>query len=532
MASSNFKLFDENKTNMMQDGEYGTNNQRLNGLQSGIASSMLQNKFQYQMSLISYAIGQLMVQNNIDANDSQAVSTFVNNLSNTFLQKVIDKATTGQAQAGTDDTKWLTPALVKAFYDYRKASVEEAKAGTDQNKFITPYTLSNFVGEYSKKKFYKVGDVVVTARTDLGSDWALCNGAFFTSSQYPELAGVMGAVTPEKMVFSTFSNAPAQGELKTPVAILNDGSFIYTYRNGADQYVKVMRKRADALYDLLEVEAIKNIGSRIANVHFTSDGEQFYCVLYSNTDGNSKILRIDKNGNGTIINANVHFKLNNAYALYYLNGTLVIFDSSSVIFYSSSPYSFFTQADISPGVRFSHITKYNNKFYLFTDEGTYSGASLSSMTKINNLSLINGYAIINPSNGAIIYFTGNNTSGAKIASSPESVSMQDISLGFNYMGGKCIVYNNICYFVNSNGQQFNLYKRDFSINSNTFTVVKGVAQSTTLNCLYDNFVNYNNSYFYVNMSSGGGGIQGTVTLSLPNISLDKVYAYIRVKSST
>ena len=68
MASSNFKLFDENKTNMMQDGEYGINNQRLNGLQSGIASSMLQNKFQYQMSLISYAIGQLMVQNNIDAN--------------------------------------------------------------------------------------------------------------------------------------------------------------------------------------------------------------------------------------------------------------------------------------------------------------------------------------------------------------------------------------------------------------------------------------------------------------------------------
>ena len=192
MASSNFKLFDENKTNMMQDGEYGANNQRLNGLQSGIASSMLQNKFQYQMSLISYAIGQLMVQNNIDANDSQAVSTFVNNLSNTFLQKVIDKATTGQAQAGTDDTKWLTPALVKAFYDYRKASVEEAKAGTDQNKFITPYTLSNFVGEYSERKFYKVGDVVVTARTDLGSDWALCNGASFPSSQYPELARVMG----------------------------------------------------------------------------------------------------------------------------------------------------------------------------------------------------------------------------------------------------------------------------------------------------------------------------------------------------
>ena len=228
MASSNFKLFDENKTNMMQDGEYGINNQRLNGLQSGIASSMLQNKFQYQMSLISYAIGQLMVQNNIDANDSQAVSTFVNNLSNTFLQKVIDKATTGQAQAGTDDTKWLTPALVKAFYDYRKASVEEAKAGTDQNKFITPYTLSNFVGEYSERKFYKVGDVVVTARTDLGSDWALCNGASFAPSQYPELAGVTGNPSVYK-IGDIISLKRTDLEYNDCVVVLDDEGRIVTF---------------------------------------------------------------------------------------------------------------------------------------------------------------------------------------------------------------------------------------------------------------------------------------------------------------
>lgn len=154
------------------------------------------------------------------------------------------------------------------------------------------------------------------------------------------------------------------------------------------------------------------------------------------------------------------------------------------------------------------------------------------MTKINTISLNDGYAVINPTNGAIIYFINYNTSAAKIASSPESASTQDISLGFNYMGGKCIVYNNTCYFVNSNGTQFNLYKRDFSVNSNSFSVVKGVAQSSALNCLYDNFVSYNNSFFYVNVSSSGGGTQGVVTLSLPNISLDKVYAYIRVKSSS
>lgn len=114
MPTSNFKLFDENKTNAMTDAEYASANQRLNGVQSGIASSKLQNKFQIQMSMVAYAIAQLMVQNGYDATDSTAITTFVSNLSNSVLQKVLDKATTAQAQAGTDNTKWMTPALVKS----------------------------------------------------------------------------------------------------------------------------------------------------------------------------------------------------------------------------------------------------------------------------------------------------------------------------------------------------------------------------------------------------------------------------------
>nr|DAW17005.1 MAG TPA: hypothetical protein [Caudoviricetes sp.] len=35
MASTNFKLFDENKVNMLSDTEYNTNQQRLNGVQGG-----------------------------------------------------------------------------------------------------------------------------------------------------------------------------------------------------------------------------------------------------------------------------------------------------------------------------------------------------------------------------------------------------------------------------------------------------------------------------------------------------------------
>ena len=92
MPINNFKLFDEKKANMMTDEEYAINQQRLNGVQSGVASSQLQNKTLYQTALMCYALAQLMAANGYDANDADAVSTFVNNLSLSMVQKVVDKA--------------------------------------------------------------------------------------------------------------------------------------------------------------------------------------------------------------------------------------------------------------------------------------------------------------------------------------------------------------------------------------------------------------------------------------------------------
>lgn len=112
MASTNIKLFDENKSNMMSDTEYGTNTQRANGVQTGVASSELQNKFQYQMSLVAYAVAQLMMANGLNAVDTDTVSTFVVNLSNSIVQKVLDKASAADMISGTNNAKWVTPALV------------------------------------------------------------------------------------------------------------------------------------------------------------------------------------------------------------------------------------------------------------------------------------------------------------------------------------------------------------------------------------------------------------------------------------
>lgn len=114
MAVNNIKIFDQNKANMLTDEAYSSNVQRINGVQQGIASSQLQNKTLYQVSLVAYAIGQMMQANGLDANDADAVSTFVNNMSQTIMQKVLDKANSDEAIAGTNNTKFITPSTLKA----------------------------------------------------------------------------------------------------------------------------------------------------------------------------------------------------------------------------------------------------------------------------------------------------------------------------------------------------------------------------------------------------------------------------------
>ena len=113
MASSNIKLFDENKGNMLTDTEFNISNQRLNGLQTGVASSMLQNKAMYQTSLVAYAIAQLMLANGVNANDTDAVSAFVGNLSASIVQKVLDKATKQDIENGAKG-KWISSELLKS----------------------------------------------------------------------------------------------------------------------------------------------------------------------------------------------------------------------------------------------------------------------------------------------------------------------------------------------------------------------------------------------------------------------------------
>ena len=148
MATNNIKIFDQNKANMLTDEAYNTSTQRLNGVQQGIASSQLQNKTLYQVSLVAYAIGQMMQANGLNANDADAVSTFAGNLSSTIVQKILDKADTTEAKNFTVNNKFITPQTWKAAYDFMKADSDMVTSAVDDTHYITPKLLKEGAEKY------------------------------------------------------------------------------------------------------------------------------------------------------------------------------------------------------------------------------------------------------------------------------------------------------------------------------------------------------------------------------------------------
>ena len=194
MPSSNILLFDANKANMMSDEQYNTNTQRLNGVQSGIASSQLQNKTLYQVSLVAYAIAQIMNQNGFDANDTAAVSAFVANLSGTMLQKVADLASTQEAQAGADDTKYMTALKTSQTIGAKVASKPEAEAGTDNSKLMTPLRTKQFVINDLPNE-HRAGHVLFRPSLmtpAVAGPYLPCTGGLYSRITYPDLYSAIG----------------------------------------------------------------------------------------------------------------------------------------------------------------------------------------------------------------------------------------------------------------------------------------------------------------------------------------------------
>lgn len=252
MASTNFKLFDENKANMMSDTEYNINTQRLNGVQAGIASSKLQNKTLHQTSLVAYSLAQIMMQNGYDANDSVAVSAFVGNMSNSLLQKVLDKATSVEAQNGVNNTKWMTPALTKAAIDILAAKSSNILSNETKTLYglgtnAVPDDVLALLGNYLKNDAVKIEKGSYTG--------AGTNGANHPNSLAFQFPPKFLAVFPINGLYQLFlirgmegSNTSPNGHSYGNVAVAWDGSTVSWHTTDSGAGTDYQLNRLDTQY--------------------------------------------------------------------------------------------------------------------------------------------------------------------------------------------------------------------------------------------------------------------------------------------
>lgn len=284
MPTSNFKLFDENKANMLSDSEYNSNAQRLNGVQSGVASSQLQNKFQYQASLMAYAIAQLMVQNGYDATDTTAVTTFISNLSNTMLQKVADKANETQAKAGTDNTKWMTPSLVKSAINELAPMVSdilsnETKALYGLDDSATPDDVFSWVGKYAEYWWRRRISGYVESQLPLSK-------VVYISQNYAQSLQLSKSITIDQSSGEVSLKTPEEFLISVQSSLSNFRAMLENLVAKAPCYITGLYGDESGIYYLPE-------GSTLNTTSSTSSTGKTVCFYYKDTTTNNDWLAID-----------------------------------------------------------------------------------------------------------------------------------------------------------------------------------------------------------------------------------------------
>lgn len=152
------------------------------------------------------------------------------------------KASTAEAQSGSIDTKWMSPALVKAFYNYMKATASEATAGTNDTKWMSPSKVKALidattiatVGSYTGNSITQNKYVQPTLQTiSLGftPSFVIVLGGK-TSNNYIQ-SGTPGAVTPSSPFVISIG-----GESYTIMDVVSNGfrvgSYSYPANGGLD----------------------------------------------------------------------------------------------------------------------------------------------------------------------------------------------------------------------------------------------------------------------------------------------------------
>lgn len=144
MPSNNFKIFDENKLNMMNDTEYSTYQQRLNGVQTGVANSKLQNKTLYQLTLVASAIASIVNKNGFNFLDTSTSDELSSYLSATLVQKVDDMANESDLRNPPSTMKWVSPSLLVNYVDVVSPKIVSRFVSASRTNFVSSSTYPQY----------------------------------------------------------------------------------------------------------------------------------------------------------------------------------------------------------------------------------------------------------------------------------------------------------------------------------------------------------------------------------------------------
>jgi hypothetical protein len=269
MPTNNFKLFDQNKANLLSDTEYVNSTQRLNGVQTGVASSQLNNKFAYQVSLVAYAIAQIMNQNGLDASDTLSVSAFVGNLGGSLLQKVADKASTAEAVAGVVANKYISPATMKAAALLLSGGVMSGTLNMNNNKITnlpTPTSSSE-----PATKGYVDGNAFVSKKVKL-FDLTITPSNKNPSALIPEIRLDSDTLLPSGIIYKLkFNNYVSDSSAAIVKAVFN-------YKYSTDNYSETRILNRDSNTNRVHNNSVTFIDNVISldNAPYTISSTEWY----------------------------------------------------------------------------------------------------------------------------------------------------------------------------------------------------------------------------------------------------------------
>lgn len=195
-----------------------------------------------------------------------------------------NKSSTSQAQSGTNDTTWMTPAKTLSFYNYRLASQSEVQAATpsENTHIVTPRRLRDYMD--SHKWNYSSGSY--------NNDWVPSNGLLgFYNSQVAARSDYPGntdkIVTPNLLSTILANYTPSGSQINieriictiTPLSNVTDlgGPSFYCLRYGAVVYF------SHFIYFRINSDEPQGVTLRMNNLPYPSIGYETYGILNATT---------------------------------------------------------------------------------------------------------------------------------------------------------------------------------------------------------------------------------------------------------